>query len=104
MAAICDDIAAEAAEERQLTGKRVMGIKRIMRFSSMHFPEGDNRSPAPFVHCCEPKMRRAFVVAYKAFAEAYRIANELLREGLDGFVEFPEGGHPPISCRLRKAG
>ncbi len=104
MTTMCDDIAAEAAEERRLTGKRVMGIKRIMRFSSMHIPEGDNRSPAPFVHCCEPKMRRAFVVAYKAFAEAYRIANELLREGLDGFVVFPEGGHPPISCRLRKAG
>ena len=51
MTTMCDDIAAEAAEERQLTGKRVMGIKRIIRFSSMHIPEGDNRSPAPFVHC-----------------------------------------------------
>ena len=62
MVAMCDNIAAEAAEERQLTGKRVMGIKRIMRFSSMHIPDGYNRSPAPFVHCCEPKMRRARLI------------------------------------------
>ena len=71
---------------------------------SMHIPNSANRSPASFVDCCEPKMRRAFVLAYKAVAEAHRMANELLREGLDGFVEFPEGGHPPISCRLHNAG
>ena len=45
-------------------------------------------------------MKRAFVVAYKTFAEAYRSANELLRDGLDGFVVFPEGGHSLLKIGL----
>ena len=80
-----------------------MGIKRIMRFSPMHIAEGKNQTSAPLVHCCEPQMRREFMVAYKGFAEAYRIANALLRNGLETFA-FPEGGHPPISCGIREAG
>ena len=42
--------------------KRFMCITRIMRFSPMHAPEGDNRTTAPLVHCCEPQMRREFIV------------------------------------------
>ena len=103
MKTLCDEITADAAAERQETGKTVLGVKRIMRFSPTHIPEGENGSPAPRVHCWEATIRRAFIAAYRAFVEAYRIANATLRKGLAGF-DFPEGGHPPVSCRICEAG
>ena len=48
-------------------------------------------------------VQEAFIAAYRAFVEAYRIANATLRKGLAGF-DFPEGGHPPVSCRICGAG
>ena len=103
MKTMCNEITADAAAERKETGKSVLGIKRIMRFSPMHIPEGDNGRAAPRVHCFEPEIRRAFLAAYRTFVEGYRAANATLRKGLKGF-DFPEGGHPPVSCRLCEAG
>ncbi len=101
--AMCNDISADAAEERKRTGKTVLGVKAIMRFSPMHIPKDQTLAPAPRVHCHDPAMRRAFIADYRAFEEAYRLANLALRQGLEGF-EFPEGGHPPVSCRMCQAG
>ena len=103
MQKMCDSIADDASAERRVTGKTVLGVKRILRFSSMHIPNAVKDSPAPLVHCCELDIRRAFKAAYRAFVEGYRIANAALREGL-GHFDFPEGGHPPVSCLINQAG
>ena len=103
MEEMCDRIADAAAKERRLTGRAVLGLKRILRFSSMHIPNAVKDTSAPFVHCCEAEIRRFFKAAYQSFVEGYRFANAALREGLDYF-DFPEGGHPPVSCIIHQAG
>ncbi len=103
MKSMCNDISADAAKERERAGKTVLGRKAILRLSPMHIPKVQTRTPAPRVHCHDPVMRRAYIADYRAFEEAYRLANLALREGLEGF-DFPEGGHPPVSCRMCQAG
>ncbi len=103
MKAMCNEISSDAAKERKQTGKTVLGIKAIMRFTPTHTPKEQILTPAPRVHCHDPAMRRAFIADYRAFEEAYRLANLALRQGLEGF-DFPHGGHPPISCRMCLAG
>ena len=100
---MCDRIADAAAKERRLTGKTVLGLKRILRFSPTHTPSAVKDTPAPLMHCCDAEIRRFFRAAYRSFVEGYRIANAALREGLHYF-DFPEGGHPPVSCIIQQAG
>ena len=101
MRAMCDQIADSAAYERQETGQRVMGLKRIMRLSPTHRPDDNVRTPAPIFHCRDLETRKRFIKAYREFVEAYRIANWALRRGLLDF-DFPNGGHPPVSCKVPK--
>ena len=90
--AMCDEVAAEAAEERRLTGGRVEGIRRILRRSPHHKPRVMAKSPAAMVHCSEFKTLAWFKAQYRLFVEAYRDAFQGLQARvLCAKSAFPEG-------------
>ena len=98
---ICREISDAAALERRETGKKVLGARRLVRFHPHYRPGKIAKSPAPFVHCNDQKLRKRFVKAYKAFCVAYRTACEAIHAGLTTFC-FPEGGLPPTwYCQCR---
>ena len=93
---MCGQIADDAAEERKRTGRSILGVKRILRYSPHHRPEQMDKSPAPPVHCHEKSLRRRFLDAYRSFVDAYLQARDALNKGIDAF-NFPDGGIPPGS-------
>ena len=80
MEEMCDGIADAAAKERRLTGKTVLGLKRILRLSATHTPNAVKDTPVPLMHCCDAEIRQFFRAAYRSFVEGYLIANGTLRE------------------------
>jgi len=92
---LCKEIEAAAAQERQGTSRRVVGVKRILGRSAHYIPGRIERKPAPRIHCRYPKVRQRFLDAYRLFVEAYRHAYQCLCEKVSG-VGFPPGGHPPV--------
>jgi len=96
---MCEEIADEAAAERETTGTAVQGLKRILRYSPHHQPGDMDRSPAPDVHCKDGRLRRWFRRAYRAFVTAYREAHAALLRGLSA-SEFIDGGNPPLLLGL----
>ena len=99
--AMCDEVAEEAAEERRLTGGRVEGVRRILRRSPHHKPRVMAKSPAPMVHCSEPKTIAWFKAQYRLFVEAYRDAFQRLQARvLCAKSAFPEGCVAPTTSYL----
>ena len=96
---MCKELSDEAAADREVSGDGVEGIKRILRYSPHHQPSSMSRSPAPYVHCRDHKLRWWFLRAYRRFVEAYREAHCSLVRGLSAF-RFPEGGPPPTRLAL----
>lgn len=96
--ALCDDIAAEAAAARAVSGGRVLGAKAAARVDPHSRAEDPDRSPAPPVHCSDRQLRARFLNAYRLFQECYRAATDRLRRGLSPRA-FPDGG-VPIGCHF----
>ena len=97
MKALCREISEEATIERKATGASVTGIKRLLRYSAHHKPDGIDKTPAPAVHCGCHAIRAAFKAAYGDFVNAYREASgELGKTVLTAL--FPTGGLPPGYC------
>ncbi len=89
--------AKDAKRKRAATGKRVQGIKSILAQDPHRRPEKrKKKTPAPFVHCIDKKVKAEFKKAYRAFVGAYREALEALHAGVPE-ARFPEGGIPPGS-------
>jgi hypothetical protein len=57
-------------------------------------PRKIKKSPAPFFHALQKKVRKALWEAYVAFFAAFREAAERLRDG-DRSAAFPVGSFPP---------
>jgi hypothetical protein len=92
------DLVAEideaAARERQRTGKKSMGVRKILRVRPTRRPSKVEKSPKPRFHAIRDRVRRRWRELYREVIQAYRLASLRLREG-DLGVEFPEGTFPP---------
>ena len=88
------EIAAEAKQQAQKTGRGPLGVRRILRQDPHSKPASTKRSPKPIVHAASRAVRKAMKIEFYLFRQAYRAASEALREG-DFSVEFPAGAHRP---------
>jgi len=87
-------VEAEAATERSLQEKEVVGVQAICEKDPQTRPNTVSTSPAPRVHAATKREREAWREAFTWFVVAYRAAADLLKEGhLD--APFPEGCFPP---------
>ena len=98
----------EAALERNLTGRQVLGVEAILAMDPLSSPLTVERSPKPRFHAFRTAVWKQMWVAYALVLAAFRDAAERLREG-DREAVFPEGTHPPglpfvpFSCRGQPA-
>jgi putative transposase len=92
--ALVDDIDADAARGRKISGRPVLGVAAILTQDPQFRPAKLDRSPAPRVHAATKAARRFFYEAYAAFVSAFRSATEALRRG-NRDAPFPRGSFPP---------
>jgi hypothetical protein len=92
--ALTDQITAEAAAERNQTGKQPLGVEAVLQQKPGTRPEKVKKSPAPYFHALRKGVCRALYEAYFLFVAAYREASEKLRSG-DRTAPFPTGCFPP---------
>ena len=92
--ALVDDIDAEAARDRKISGRPVLGVAAILAQDPQLRPAKLDRSPAPRVHAATKAARKLFYEAYAAFVSAFRAATEALRQG-NRDAPFPRGSFPP---------
>jgi len=94
VASLVQQIEDEAAEERQRTGKPVLGVAAILAHDPQYRPGSLDRSPAPLFLVAGQSMLRALHQAYALFGAAFRDAAVKLRAG-DRAAPFPRGSFPP---------
>jgi len=94
VADLVDAIDEEGRQERERTGKKSLGAKKILRVRPTKRPGKVKKSPRPRVHAKSRQKRREWLEAFRAIVAAYREASERLLGG-DRSAEFPEGTHPP---------
>lgn len=70
-----------------------MGVKKIARQDPHDHPAQPKRSKAPLCHTATVEEWVCYKVAYREFVQAFRLAAERLRQGLD--ARFPAGSFPP---------
>jgi hypothetical protein len=89
-----EEIEEEAAAQRAVTGKPVLGRVAVLKQHPHQRPGRPKKSYAPLVHAASRKVRRELYEGYRAFVAAYREAADRLRAG-DRAVIFPAGCFPP---------
>lgn len=91
---LIDDVANETAKRQRRTGRKPLGVSRVLTQSPLQRPNQTTKSPAPRFHCVSKDARRRLTAAYREFLEAYRRAAERLKAGDRGAI-FPAGCFPP---------
>ncbi len=86
-------IEAAARERHRERGSNPMGVKKIARQDPHDHPAQPKRSKAPLCHTATVEEWVCYKVAYREFVQAFRLAAERLRQGLD--ARFPAGSFPP---------
>ncbi len=94
VAALVEEIEADALRHRQATGLEPLGVRAILRQRPEDRPLKTKKSSAPLVHAATKAVRSWFWEAYSAFVAAFRDAAELQRSG-DRSAQFPTGSFPP---------
>jgi hypothetical protein len=94
IAELVEEIEAEAAEQRESTGKPTLGRAAILKQHPHQRPVRSKKSYAPLFHAASRKVRRALYEGYRAFVACFREAAARLRAGDLGAV-FPAGSFPP---------
>ncbi len=94
MAEIVARVDEEAARERQRTGARSLGVKKILRTSPHKRPRRVDKSPRPRFHAATKRVLKHLREAHAEVVAAFREASQRLLAG-DRDVEFPEGTFPP---------
>ena len=94
IAGLVQEIEADAAAERQRSGREPLGAAAILRQHPHTCPNKSKKSPAPRFHAATKAAREALRNAYGLFLAAFREAAEKLRAG-DRTVRFPNGCFPP---------
>lgn len=86
---LLDQIAQEAREEREKTGRsQVLGEKTILEQSPEARPAQRKRSPAPFCHCSTLEGWKKLRDEYRDFLSQFRMAAQMLKQNLFP-VTFP---------------
>jgi len=88
------EVTGEARKKLESTGRKPLGVRRVLRQDPHSKPESMSRSPKPIVHAASHTVRTAMKIEFYLFRQAYREASEALRDG-DLSVEFPAGAHRP---------
>jgi hypothetical protein len=94
VAELVREIEAEAAEQREKTGKEPLGRVAVLKQHPHERPMRFKKSYAPLVHAASQKVRRDLYDGYRAFVAAFREAAEKLKAG-NLAVVFPAGSFPP---------
>jgi REP element-mobilizing transposase RayT len=94
IAEIVEEVDAEAAAQREKTGKQPMGASVVQQQVPHDRPMKSKKSPAPLFHAASKRVRKELYAAYYAFLGAFREASERWRAG-DRTVVFPSGSFPP---------
>ncbi len=84
----------EAAQERQRTGSRSLGVKKILRTSPHKRPRRVGKSPRPRFHAATKRVLQQMRKAHAEVVAAFREASQRLLAG-DRDAVFPEGTFPP---------
>src|SRR5690606_14212233 len=87
-------IEGNAHRRRLATGEGVAGVRAVRKRHPHDRPKQTARSPAPRFHTATREAWYALREAVQAFAEAFRHAVDLLRQGHPA-PEFPPGAFPP---------
>ncbi len=88
------DLIEEGALERKRTGKRSLGVERILKADPHHRPEKVEKSPKPRFHALAPEVFELLWQTWSEVIAAFREASARLLSG-EREVEFPEGTFPP---------
>jgi hypothetical protein len=94
VAALVEEIEAEARAAREQTQIPPLGVGQILRQNPQGVPNKTKKSPAPLFHAATREAREAFREAYWTFVAAFREAAEKLKAG-DRLARFPVGSFPP---------
>ncbi len=94
IAKLIDQIEADAAAQREASGRKPLGAEAILRQDPRTEPNRTKKSPAPRFHAVRKWVREELYQTYTLFVQAYREAAELLRMGHRNAV-FPRGCFPP---------
>ena len=88
------DVDAEAAAQRQATGKPVMGMAVVQAQSPPDRSENLKKSRRPLVHAASKAARESYKRVRAAFVEAFHEASAELRRGGRNVI-FPCWSFPP---------
>lgn len=94
IAALVEDIEAEARAARREKGLPVLGVGAVLRQKPHTEPNRSKRSPAPRFHAASKIIRDGLYEAYALFLAAFRDAAEQLKAG-NRAARFPLGSFPP---------
>ena len=84
----------DGARQRRQTGKKSLGVKKILNVRPTRRPGKVERSPRPRFHAFRETVLKRLREAYRQVVQAHREASERLCRG-DRGAEFPEGTFPP---------
>jgi REP element-mobilizing transposase RayT len=94
IAELIQEIEADAAAERKLTGREPLGREAILRQHPHTRPNQTKKSACPLFHAASKAAREELKKAYGLFLSAFLEASERLKAG-DRLARFPEGCFPP---------
>jgi len=94
VAALVEEIEAEAKAIRREKGLPVLGVKAVLQQNPHKEPGKTKRSPAPRFHAASKAVRNGLREMYGLFLAAFRDAAEQLKAG-DRSAQFPLGSFPP---------
>jgi hypothetical protein len=75
-------------------GRRVLGVRGILKQHPHRRPGKIKKKPAPLFHCSDPDKWREYRDDYRWFVQLYQVASKRLRAG-DLSVSFPANCFPP---------
>ena len=88
------DIEEKAIERHKVEGTAPLGVSAILNRDPHRRPKEIKKSPRPWFHVFDPKIRKAMTTALSYLITAYQDAADRLREGHKN-VQFPLHSFPP---------
>jgi len=89
-------LTVEMLESIDVSNKKFLGQKRVLKQNPTDAPSKTSKSPAPLCHTSSAELRSQFRKQFNAFVDVYKQAYEKLAKGLFK-LEFPEGSIPPTA-------
>ena len=97
------DIEKKALARHKAEGTAPMGSAAILSRDPHYRPRRINKSPRPWFHVFDPKIRKAMTTALIYIINTYRHAADRMREG-QKTAEFPLHTFPPGQPFVRECG